>query len=213
MLDSLLGEAQRYVSDYGYTAVFLGVFLESFGLPTPGESLMIAGALLASGGHLNIYWVMLVCWVATTAGGNIGYVIGKRGGRPLVLRYGPRFRIKHEHIERVEGFFERHGGAVVLFARFVVVLRQLNGIVAGTMGMNWWRFSICNAAGAALWVGFWAGLTYYLGRRFRGILAWVSSLEPFVLIIAAAAIVAAAAYLWRYLRKRKQKRNRAARKG
>src|SRR5258706_2793695 len=119
MLDSLLGEAQRYVSDYGYTAVFLGVFLESFGLPTPGESLMIAGALLASGGHLNIYWVMLVCWVATTAGGNIGYVIGKRGGRPLVLRYGPRFRIKHEHIERVEGFFKRPAGTGRLFARLL----------------------------------------------------------------------------------------------
>jgi|SRR5215470_10963692 len=206
MLESFLGEAQRYVSDYGYTAVFLGVFLESFGLPTPGESLMIAGAILAAHGQLNIYWILLLCWVATTAGGNIGYVIGKQGGRPLVLRYGPRVRIRHEHIERVEGFFERHGGAVVLFARFLVVLRQLNGIVAGTMGMDWWRFAIYNAAGAALWVGFWTGVTYFLGRRFRGIVSWVSSLEPLALIIAAAAIVALGAYLWRHRQKRKRKR-------
>jgi len=206
MLDSLLGEAQRYVGDYGYTAVFLGVFLESFGLPTPGESLMIAGALLASRGQLNIYWVLLVCWFATTAGGNIGYVIGKKGGRPLVLRYGSRVRIKHEHLERVEGFFERHGGAVVLFARFVVVLRQLSGIVAGTMGMNWWRFAIYNAAGAAIWVGFWTGLAYYLGRRLHGIVSWVSSLEPIVVIVAVAAIVVVLAYLWRHQRKRKRKR-------
>ena len=206
MLDSLIGEAQRYVSDYGYTAVFLGVFLESFGLPTPGESLMIAGALLASRGQLNIYWVLLLCWIAAVAGDNIGYVIGKKGGRPLVLRYGPRVRIKHEHIERVEGFFERHGGAVVLFARFVVVLRQLNGIVAGTMGMNWWRFLIYNAAGAALWVGFWAGLAYNLGRRFREIMAWMSSLEPIVVIIAVAAIAVVLLYLWRQQRKRKRKR-------
>jgi len=206
MLDSLLGEAQRYVHDYGYTAVFLGVFLESFGLPTPGESLMIAGALLASRGQLNIYWILLLCWIATAAGGNIGYVIGKKGGRPLVLRYGPRFRIKQEHIERVEGFFERRGGAVVLFARFVVVLRQLNGIVAGTMGMNWWRFSVYNAAGAAIWVGFWTGTAYFLGRRFQRILTWASSLEPIVLIVAVAAIAVAAASLWRYLRKRKRKR-------
>ena len=77
MLESFLGEAQRYVSEYGYTAVFLGVFLESFGLPTPGESLMIAGAILAAHGQLNIYWILLLCWVATTAGGNIGYVIGR----------------------------------------------------------------------------------------------------------------------------------------
>ncbi|MGH7126012.1 MAG: DedA family protein, partial [Stellaceae bacterium] len=206
MLHSLLGEAQRYVSDYGYTAVFLGVFLESFGLPTPGESLMIAGALLASRGQLNIYWVLLLCWVATTAGGHIGYIIGKTGGRPLVLKYGSRVRIKHEHIERVEGFFDRHGGAVVLFARFVVVLRQLNGIVAGIVGMNGWHFLAYNAAGAALWVGFWAGLAYYLGRRFHGILAWVSSLEPIVVIIAVAAIAVALIYLWRHQRNRRRKR-------
>jgi membrane protein DedA with SNARE-associated domain len=120
-------------------------------------------------------------------------------------------RIKHEHIEQVEGFFARHGGAVVLFARFVVVLRQLNGIVAGTMGMNWWYFLAYNAAGAALWVGFWAGLAYYLGRRFHGILAWVSSLEPVVLIIAVAAIAAVLLYLWHHQRNRKRKR--APRKG
>ena len=210
MLHSLLGEAQRYVSEYGYTAVFLGVFLESFGLPTPGESLMIAGALLASRGQLSIYWILLLCWVAAVAGDNIGYVIGKKGGRPLVLKYGPRVRIKHEHIERVEGFFDRHGGAVVLFARFVVVLRQLNGIVAGIVGMNWWHFLAYNAAGAALWVGFWAGISYYLGRRVHGILAWVSSLEPIVVIVAVAAIAVVLVYLWNHQRKRK--RRRAARR-
>ncbi len=210
MLDSLIGEAQRYVSDYGYTAVFLGVFLESFGLPTPGESLMIAGALLASRGQLSIYWVLLLCWIAAVVGDNIGYVIGKRGGRPLVFKYGPRLGIKNTHIEQVEGFFDRHGGAVVLFARFVVVLRQLNGIVAGTMGMNWWHFLAYNAAGAALWVGFWAGLAYYLGRRFSRIMAWVSTLEPIVVLIAAAAVAVGLIYLWRHQRKRKSKR--AARK-
>jgi|SRR5438876_596977 len=206
MLESLLGEAQRYVNDYGYTAVFLGVFLESFGLPTPGESLMIAGAILAAHGHLSIGWVVLLCWVAAVTGDNIGYVIGKKGGRPLVLKYGPRVRIKHEHIEQVEGFFERHGGAVVLFARFVVVLRQLNGIVAGTMGMNWWRFLAYNAAGAALWVGFWAGSAFYFGRRFREIMAWVGTLEPIVVIIAVVATIVVLTYLWRQQRKRKRKR-------
>src|SRR5438874_5616719 len=206
MLDSLIGEAQRYVSDYGYTAVFLGVFLESFGLPTPGESLMIAGALLASRGQLSIYWVLLLCWIAAVVGDNIGYVIGKRGGRPLVLKYGPRVGIRNTHIEQVEGFFDRHGGAVVLFARFVVVVRQINGIVAGTMGMNWWHFLAYNAAGAALWVGFWAGSAFYFGRRFREIMAWVGTLEPIVVLIAAAAIAVGLIYLWRQQRKRKSKR-------
>src|SRR2546430_3655243 len=125
MLDSLIGEAQRYVSDYGYTAVFLGVFLESFGLPTPGESLMIAGALLASRGQLSIYWVLLLCWIAAVVGDNIGYVIGKRGGRPPVLQYGPPGGGRDTPIKEGEGFFDPPGGAGVGFLRVCVVLRPL----------------------------------------------------------------------------------------
>jgi len=208
MLETLLEEAQHYVAEYGYTAVFLGVFLESFGLPTPGESLMIAGALFASHGRLDIGWVVFLCWFAAVMGDNIGYAIGRLGGRPLVLRYGPRFRIKHKHIEYVEGFFARYGGIVVLFARFVVVLRQLNGIVAGTMGMNWWRFLIYNSLGAALWVAFWTGLAFWFGRRFRHLLAWVSSLEPVVVTVAIVigAAVLVYLYLWRNNRKKKRRR-------
>jgi len=157
MLDSL-GEAQRYVCDYGYTAVFWAYSREL----RPADArriLMIAGALLASGGHLNIYWSCWCVGIATTAGGNIGYVIGKRG-RPAA---GAALRSPRSHQARAHRagrrLFERHGGAVVLFARFVVVLRQLNGIVAGTMGMNWWRSSICNARRRGALGRVWAGLT------------------------------------------------------
>lgn len=211
MWDSLIEEAQRYVGEYGYWAVFLGVFLENFGLPTPGESLMIAGALFASAGKLDIYWLLFLCWAAAVMGDNIGYAIGYKGGRPLVLRHGPRVGIKREHIERVEGFFQRHGGAVVLFARFVVVLRQLNGIVAGTMGMNWWRFVVYNALGAALWVGFWGGLAYWLGRRFKEVLKAEHLAQPYLIAAAVAAVVVALLYsLYRHrTRKRKRPSRRA----
>ena len=208
MFDGLLDEAQRYVAEYGYSVVFLGVFLESFGMPTPGESLMIAGSILASRGKLDIFMVAFVCWVAAVMGDNIGYLIGRKGGRVLVLRYGPRVRIKHEHIHYVEGFFDRHGGAVVLFARFVVVLRQLNGIVAGTMGMNWWHFLAYNSLGAALWVGFWTGLAYWFGKRFHEVLHWVGTLEPVLVAVAIAAGAVVLIYLWRHQRKRRRRRGR-----
>src|SRR5262249_47576187 len=58
------------------------------------------------------------------------------------------------------------GDIVVLFARFVIVLRQFNGIVAGTLEMPWPRFLLYNAIGAALWIGVWGGGTYWLGERF-----------------------------------------------
>ncbi|HMK67103.1 MAG TPA: DedA family protein [Stellaceae bacterium] len=209
MVDGLLEEAQHYVAHYGTSVVFLGVFLESFGLPTPGESLMIAGSILASQGKLNIFSVAFASWVAAVMGDNIGYLIGRKGGRVLVLRYGPKFRIKNEHIKYVEGFFDRHGGAVVLFARFVVVLRQLNGIVAGTMGMNWWHFLAYNSLGAALWVGFWTSLAYWFGKRFNDILRTVSTFEPAVVVIAVVAAAAAAVYFfWRRKRGRKRRNGR-----
>ena len=211
MWDSLIEEAQHYVGEYGYWAVFLGVFLENFGLPTPGESLMIAGAVFASAGKLDIYTLLALCWLAAVMGDNIGYAIGYKGGRPLVERYGPRVGIKHSHIEHVEGFFQRHGGAVVVFARFVVVLRQLNGIVAGTMGMRWWHFVAYNALGAALWVGFWGGLAFWLGKRFKEILRAEHFAQPYVIAAIAAAIIVAVGYYFIVVRRRPKKRKRAAR--
>lgn len=197
----MMREAHRYVAEYGYSAIFVGMFLESFGMPTPGEALMIAGAFFASAGKLNIFLLLLLCWIATGLGNMIGYAIGRTGGRKLILRYGAKFRIEKEHIERVEGFFHRHGGAVVLFARFLLVLRQLNGVVAGTMGMPWWYFCAYNAAGAALWVGFWGGLSYWFGKQFKLILHLVSKAEPVLATAAIVTVILALIVIW-YRRRR-----------
>jgi membrane protein DedA with SNARE-associated domain len=205
MLDSFLAEAQHYVVTYGYGAVFLGVFLESFGLPTPGETLMVAGALMASHGKLDIRWILALCWIAAVVGDNIGYAIGRQGGRPLVFRYGPSVGITRAHIEHVEGFFARYGGAVVLLARFVVVLRQLNGVVAGILGMNWWRFLAYNAAGAALWVAFWSLLAYWFGR---GFVALLHRFEPMVVIAIGLAVAILLLAFWVYCRGARAKSRR-----
>jgi membrane protein DedA with SNARE-associated domain len=152
------------------------LFLEAFGLPLPGETLLIAGALLASQGTLHIVPLMAAAWLAAVLGDNVGYAIGRFGGRQLVLRYGRHLGITDDRLNRVERFFARFGGAVVVFARFFVVLRQLNGIVAGTLGMGWWRFAACNGAGAALWVTLWALGVYILGRDFGRLLPWIHSI-------------------------------------
>jgi membrane protein DedA with SNARE-associated domain len=205
MLDTFLAEAQHYVVTYGYGAVFLGVFLESFGLPTPGETLMVAGALMAAHGRLDIRWILALCWIAAVVGDNIGYAIGRQGGRPLVFRHGPRVGITRAHIEHVEGFFARYGGAVVLFARFVVVLRQLNGVVAGILGMNWWRFLAYNAAGAALWVGFWSLLAYWFGR---GFITLLHRFEPIVVVAIVLAVAILLLAFWVYRRGARAKSRR-----
>ena len=141
---------------YGYAAVVGALLLqESFGLPLPGETMLIAGAALAAEGKLRLAPLLACAWLAAMLGDNIGFAIGRFGGRRLIVRYGGKIGVTESRLASVEGVFRGMAAAVVLVARFFAVVRQLNGIVAGTVGMGWWRFLACNAVGAALWVSTW----------------------------------------------------------
>lgn len=204
---SFLGEVFHYVRDYGYLAVFLGILLENFGLPTPGEMLLISGAIIASHGALDIWWLLPIAWLGAVIGYTIGFYIGRTGGHLLLVRHGSRIGITAERLKQVEAFFDRYGDLVVVFARFVVPLRQLNGIVAGMLEMHWARFLLFNVIGAALWVGFWGLGSYWLGRR---VLDLLGRIEPvLILLVVVAAIVVAVRYLW-HRRRRRQAKQRAA---
>ncbi len=205
-----IGAFRHFVVDYGYLAVFLGIFLEDFGLPTPGETMLIAGAVLASHEQLNIYWLLPIAWLGAVLGDSIGYLIGARGGNKLMVKYGSRIGITDARLNKVEQFFERYGDIVIVFARFFVILRQLNGIVAGTLQMPWPRFFFYNALGAALWVGFWGGATYWLGRRFFEYLRSFGWTEHMLLIIGAIVAVAVIARLWWHWRSKRGKASPAA---
>ena len=149
------GVVAPYLDRYGYAAVFGALLLEAFGLPLPGETALIAGAALAAEDKLHLAPLLACAWLAAVLGDNIGFAIGRFGGRRLIVRYGAKIGITESRLARVEALFRRYGGAVVLVARFFALLRQLNGIVAGTVGMGWWRFLSYNAVGAALWVSAW----------------------------------------------------------
>jgi membrane protein DedA with SNARE-associated domain len=193
---SFVEHVHHFVVDYGYLAVFLGIFFEDFGLPTPGETMLIAGAVLASHGALNIYWLLLIAWLGAVIGDSIGYLIGAKGGHRLLTRYGARVGITEERLKKVEAFFARYGDIVVVFARFFLILRQFNGIVAGTLEMPWPRFLLYNAIGAALWVGFWGGATYWIGRQFFEYLRSFGWTGRTVLAIIALGVVALIARFW-----------------
>ena len=96
--------------------------------------------------------LLIFAWAGSVLGDNLGYAIGRRLGRTAVTRYGARIGLTASRFDAVERVFARYGAATVAFARFVNILRQLNGIVAGTLGMEWQRFLMFNALGAALWV-------------------------------------------------------------
>lgn len=155
-LPGVFGTLAPALNHYGYLAVGAFVLLEDFGVPVPGETILIAGAVYAGAGQLNIVVLAIIAFLAAIIGDNIGYAIGHFGGRRLALRWGRHVFLTAERLDKAEGFFDRHGGKVVVIARFVEGLRQANGIIAGIAGMPWaTRFLPYNALGAALWVGVW----------------------------------------------------------
>ena len=153
------------VEHYGLLALFLSVALEALGAPLPGESAIIVAAGAAAEGKLDIRAVATAAFLASILGDNIGYLIGRRFGRGAIVRVGARFGVTDAAMGRAETIVHRYGPMMVVVARFVVVLRQLNGLVAGTTGMSWPRFFLANVAGAALWVALWTTLAYRFGQK------------------------------------------------
>ncbi|HET8701286.1 MAG TPA: DedA family protein [Nitrococcus sp.] len=165
----------QHISDYGLLLLFLTIMIEDFGLPVPGETALIGAALLAARGDFPIALVALAGWLGAVVGDNIGYAIGRYGGRRLLVNKGSLVGITPQRVAKIENFFHRYGGAVVLLARFIEGLRQLNGLVAGAMLMPWQRFLIYNAIGAALWIGVWGIGVYFLGHKLGPLLPHISS--------------------------------------
>jgi membrane protein DedA with SNARE-associated domain len=155
---------QTLLAQYGVAALFLSVMFESLGAPLPGESAIVLTSAAAARGEFNITAIAVAAFLGAVIGDNIGYLIGRRFGRAVLVRYGSRFGVTDRNLDRAEAVARRRGPLMVVFARFVVILRQLNGIVAGTTGMRWPTFLVANTIGAALWVGLWTTLAYRFGH-------------------------------------------------
>ncbi len=191
---------------YGLWAIALFVLVEDFGIPVPGETVLIAGAVFAGSGRLNIVAVGVVGFLAAVAGDNIGYAIGRFGGRALVERWGRYVFLTKERLDKAERFFGRHGGKIIVVARFIEGLRQANGIIAGISGMRWLKFLACNALGAALWVGTWVSVGYFAGQHITTI---YNAITSYSLYAAIAAVVLIAALILFHLGKRRRARGAA----
>ena len=149
----------------GYPAAGLGILIESSGIPFPGEVLLLAAAAWAAARHHSIVLVILFGFLGATAGGDIGYYLGFKGGRPFVERFGRLFRIRPDHIARSELFFARHGDKAVLAARFVLGLRTWGSMLAGMARMPFWRFQLFSALGGLAWATVIGAAGYLLGSN------------------------------------------------
>jgi membrane protein DedA with SNARE-associated domain len=151
-------------SDWAFLLLFLLVALESFGLPLPGETTLIACAVLASQGSLSIGWVIAVAIAAAIIGDNLGYWVAREHGRSLLDRFGVTRRYADRYLPVTERFFARHGGKTVFLGRFVAVLRVTAAWAAGLSRMSWRRFLAWNAAGGIVWATSVALIAYFVGE-------------------------------------------------
>jgi membrane protein DedA with SNARE-associated domain len=149
----------------GLPILFAVVMIESFGIPLPGETALIAFGVLAAEGHYSIVWVIAIAAAGAIVGDNLGYwLIGRLGGRALFRRWHWLSKYSDRVLPRAEALMERHGGKTVFFGRFVAVLRYTVAWVAGLSRMDWRRFLFWNAAGGIVWATA-VGLTaYYAGQ-------------------------------------------------
>lgn len=167
-----------FVAQYGYLAVFGLIVFQSLGVPLPGEAALIAAAVYASHtGKLSIVAVVVVAAVASALGSVIGYWIGRRGGYPLLSRYGHHIGLNPARMRLGEYLFSVHGGKILLFGRIMAVLRVYEAVLAGTYRMPFRRFMVFNVLGAVIWAGGVGYAAFGMGElftRMEGILAWVA---------------------------------------
>jgi membrane protein DedA with SNARE-associated domain len=189
-LPGVLHALEPTLNHYGYVAIPVLVLIEDFGIPVPGETVLILGAVYAGAGRLNVVLVALLAFVGAVIGDNLGFAIGHFGGRPLAERYGRYIFLTRERLDKATAFFDRHGGKIIVIARFVEGLRQANGIIAGISGMRWTRFLVFNAIGAALWVLAWTSVGYFSGSHIDSIYNAATRYDTYLLVALGVLIVA-----------------------
>ena len=170
------------ITEHGYWIIALITLAGNLGLPVPEETTVLFAGYAAQQGLLSYGWVLVVCTLSAIVGDNLGFWIGKSGGRAVLLKYGRFVGIRAEHLHKAESFFAKHGAKTVFFARFIAGLRFLAGPLSGVSHMEFKRFFFFNATGAVIWVLIISQLGYRLGPHVHLVLEkanWV--LPPLVI--------------------------------
>ncbi len=190
-----------YVDSYGYWVAFFGMMVENAGIPVPAETALITLSFFASQGVLKIWLIIPIAILGDTAGDNIGYAIGRFGGRPLVDRYGRYIRLDQQKLDDMEKLFREKGGRTVYFAHFLASTRITAALIAGVSHMRYPRFLVFNAAAAATFVTLVAGITYSFGSNVDAALRFFRVYRWIALGVLA---VIAAWFLYRYYKKNRE---------
>ena len=200
---------ENFLVHWGYLAVFVLSFISSMGLPVGAEVAIIYGGVLASGQvtsehhQLSLVVVIVVATLAEVLGSLAGYLIGYYGGRPLVDRFGKYVLLTHKDLDRAEAWFARRGEPVVLFGRFIPLLRSFVSFAAGLAEMAFAKFVLFTVIGCAIWCTGLTLLGYSLGGTYDHV---QKSFSYASYVIAVLVVVAVAFLIWhRYSTMRKER--------
>jgi membrane-associated protein len=151
-------------ANVGYSLVFALIAVETMGIPVPGETALIAASLLAHDGEMDIVPRIALAAAAAIIGDNVGFAIGRKGGRRLFARPGPFHGHRLKVLEHGEPFFARHGPKAVFLGRWVSGLRIASAWLAGMNKMEWPTFLFWNALGGIAWAASIGLGVYFLGH-------------------------------------------------
>jgi membrane protein DedA with SNARE-associated domain len=193
-IEHLMTDLEPIIREYGPAAILVVIALEALGAPAPGETLLVFAAALAARGELSAPWLFLAAWCGAVIGDNIGFAIGHYAGRALILRFGARIGLGADRLGKVESIYRTYGPATAALARFVALLRQLNGPVAGMLNMDWRRFALFEALGAGAWALAWLLFGYYVGEHSALVIGIVRKFWPAALVLAG--LAAAGLLVW-----------------
>ena len=166
-LHSGWAHVEPFIDAYGAIAIFFMIYFESIGAPLPGETGMIAASLLAAQQKLSIASVFAGALTGAILGDLTGYLIGRFGGRALLRTYGPYVKLTPQRLSTIEAQFRKTGPWIVVIARFLPGLRQVNGLMAGSLAMPWHRFLAAQVVGALLWTSVYCFGPYLFSELFH----------------------------------------------
>jgi membrane protein DedA with SNARE-associated domain len=165
----LIEDIAQALGPWTYALVAVMAFLETgafVGLVAPGETVVMAGGVIAGQGEIQLLPLIGLVWVCAVLGDTTSFYIGKRLGRRFLERHGPRFKITEERLQQVESYFERHGGKTILIGRFIGLVRALAPFIAGSSGLPYRRFIPYSIVGTGLWSTLFCSIGYLFWRSF-----------------------------------------------
>lgn len=191
---ALVDAALRLLVEHAYLITLLATVLENLpviGSLTPGETIVLAAGFVASlspNDAIVPVAVFIVAFIGSLAGSNVSYLIGRRGGRPALERYGHRVKLGERRIKDAEGYFERHGHRTILLGRFAPGIKNLAPLLAGVSHMDLLVFEFYTVVGAAVYAAAMVALGYFFGSNFSLLLKIVSrigwgALALFVIVV------------------------------